>query len=69
MSRISDQIRDAALGPTPDDDTWLRAWLPFGETFNVAYDMACDGKCDFWNKRSSTRTRRTFLLLVAEALS
>jgi hypothetical protein len=74
MSKISEQIREAALGPAPRDCTALCQWLPRkGPTASGGFTVVeryC--KHDRWMENYlhglDEFGARTFLLLVAEAL-
>lgn len=72
MSKISERIRAAALGPTPirfPSSLWK--WIGLGVAWDVVYDFLDDGLAT-WQRSSlvsdSDDTRRTLLLFVAEAI-
>ncbi len=68
MSKISDRIRAAALGPTPGTSLCVRtigSWL--GEDMNAAYEFKQSGYAEMFSELPEDQ-QRMFLLFVAEAL-
>jgi hypothetical protein len=68
---ISDRIRRAALGPTPNHPEWLYSWVGYGTGEHYALkdhaDWVGDGRTKFYGSADDTE-RRMYLLFVAEAL-
>jgi hypothetical protein len=69
MSKISDRIRAAALGPAPGNRHVLTigSWLLGGEDMSVAYEFKQTGYAEMFSEMPE-HEQRMFLLFVAEAL-
>ena len=65
MTTLSDQIRRAALGPSPKPGVALWRWFGFGQGYYASRRALVQFK-EFWD--GTDTERRMFLLFVAEAL-
>ncbi len=64
---IANNIKRAALGPTPRSSRFLMQWLGGGKEWDVVWDFLPNGVLAFHNCDSNDE-RRMFLLFVAYSL-